>query len=162
MPSIIKHNYLRRHNVWRNCWERRVTFCGKNQVNLGSFFLCFSNLTSLIYIMNLQFYLFMWSEWKIKRKKVKQGVPPQASLLVHYLSYHFCYKRLICKWSNIFLYYSFVACTQSDLFSISEAGTIAGSSCGKMSTGAGKRTSQKALSIDGLNSPKVEGMHSHE
>ncbi|XP_057796704.1 transcriptional adapter ADA2-like isoform X2 [Salvia miltiorrhiza] len=40
-----------------------------------------------------------------------------------------------------------------------EAGAIAGSSCAKMSTGAGKRTSEKALSKDGLNAPKVEELH---
>lgn len=31
-----------------------------------------------------------------------------------------------------------------------------------MATGAGKRTSEKVLSKDGLNVPKVEGVHSHE
>ncbi|XP_042039791.1 transcriptional adapter ADA2-like isoform X1 [Salvia splendens] len=41
----------------------------------------------------------------------------------------------------------------------SEAGTIAGSSGAKMATGAGKRTSEKALSKDGLNVPKVEELH---
>lgn len=45
-------------------------------------------------------------------------------------------------------------------FPISEVGM--GSSCAKMSTGAGKRTSEKALSKDGLSAPKVEGVHFHE
>ncbi|KAL1567552.1 transcriptional adapter ADA2-like isoform X2 [Salvia divinorum] len=41
----------------------------------------------------------------------------------------------------------------------SEAGTIAGSSCAKMATGAGKRASEKALTKDDLNAPKVEELH---
>lgn len=50
---------------------------------LGEFPVCLSNLTSLIVVMIL--FCFVWPERMIKKKKVKQGVPPQASLLVHYL-----------------------------------------------------------------------------
>lgn len=49
-----------------------------------------------------------------------------------------------------------------NLFSLSEADTVAGSSGGKMLTGASKRTSDKAPSNDGLNVTKVEGVHSYE
>lgn len=41
----------------------------------------------------------------------------------------------------------------------SEPGTIAGSTCGKKPVGASKRTSEKAPSNDGLNTPKVEEFH---
>ncbi|KAH6764766.1 ADA2 2B [Perilla frutescens var. frutescens] len=41
----------------------------------------------------------------------------------------------------------------------SEAGTIVGSSCGKTSIGASKRTSEKAPSTDAVNAPKVEEFH---
>ncbi|KAL8511390.1 hypothetical protein ACS0TY_017975 [Phlomoides rotata] len=48
----------------------------------------------------------------------------------------------------------------SDLFSLSEVDTVAGSSIGKMSFGASKRTSGKAPSNDGLDATKVEEFQS--
>ncbi|KAG8364487.1 hypothetical protein BUALT_Bualt18G0002400 [Buddleja alternifolia] len=39
---------------------------------------------------------------------------------------------------------------------------IGGSGCGKMSTGAGKRTSSQVPSDDGVNAIKIEGVHSYE
>lgn len=76
-------------------------------------------------------------------------------------------KSSCCRWSKIFLCYSLVMhviSAQPDLFYISEAGTAAGSSSGKMLTGTGKRISEKALTLsnDGPNVPKVEGAHSHK
>lgn len=119
---------------------------------------------SLIIVMIL--FCFVWPEWMIKKKKVKQGVPPQASLLVHYLIlmemvvFIYVIKMLFADGQNNFMLFF---CNEfHKLLSISEPGTIAGSICGKMPVGASKRTSEKAPSNDGLNTPKVEGVHSHE
>lgn len=50
----------------------------------------------------------------------------------------------------------------SDLFSLSEVDTGAGTSFGKMSCGASNRTSDNAPSKDGLDATKVEGVHFYE
>lgn len=97
--------------------KKRHLLLQESSKHADFFCVCFSTFTSLIFVVKSMVLLhFMWAEWKIKRKKVKQGVLPQASLLVQYIILlelvvlSFLYQKALVLMVRDKLCYSLVIC----------------------------------------------------